>query len=100
MAAPSFPPPGFPGTAAGPASEPHFFQNGYWVAWNGQHWWNGSAWIPGPPPVRRAPYAFGAGGPGGVVAAIVSLVAFVIFAGFFFSVCQSMPQGPGPGLGP
>jgi hypothetical protein len=97
LGAPSFPPPGFAPNPGGLTSEPHFFQNGYWVAWDRQHWWNGSTWIPGPPPARGTSYGFGTGGPGGVIAAIVSLVGFVIFAGIFFSVCQSMPHGPGFG---
>lgn len=96
---PSFAPPGWPPSAdTGLDSRPHILQGPYWVAFDRQHWWNGSTWIPGPPPTLGSrTFGPGASAGMGVLATIVGLIAFGLIAVFAFGICTSMQQPGFPG---
>jgi hypothetical protein len=78
-------------------SRPHVLdERGHYVAMDGQAWWDGGAWVPGRPPDRALLPGIGArpSGQGSQVTwvqAIIGIVGLILFAGFAFSVCQSMP---------
>ncbi len=94
---PSFAPPGWPPPAdAGLNAQPHVMQGQYWVSFDRQHWWNGSMWVPGQPPVQATP-PWTSGGMGGAITTIVGLIAFGLFAVFAFGICTSMQQPGFPG---
>jgi len=67
------------------------------VSIDGQFWWNGGTWVPGQPP-NRGPGRDPAGSPGfTAVQAVIAIGGLILFAGFAFSVCQSMPGSAFPG---
>jgi len=107
---PSAPPPAtdsFP-QAATPSpdqdleSRPRMFdERGYQVSADRQFWWNGGTWVPGQPPGSEPFSTFGqssASGSPGVTAvqAVIAIGGLILFAGFAFSVCQSMPGSTFP----
>ena len=84
-------------------TRPHVFdEHGYEVSIDRQFWWNGGMWVPGQPPGRRPLAETGrdsaGGGPGfTAVQAVIAIGGLILFAGFAFSVCQSMPGSAFPG---
>jgi hypothetical protein len=75
-------------------SRPHLMEGGWNVSLDRTHWWNGVTWVPGPPPGSRP-----AMGPTSPLAALLGLLALVVFGMIAFGICQSMPTGPGFGGG-
>ena len=97
---PTFPPPGWGPNAQNLNSMPHFLEGQTWVSFDRMHYWNGSAWMPGPAPLTsqqampyRPPAPPGAVGPFAIIVALIGLVLFALFA---LSICQSAPQPPAP----
>jgi hypothetical protein len=68
---------------------PHFLEGSTWVSFDRTHYWNGSAWMPGPPPSQ--PVLAGGSTPGAVgpFAIVVALIGLVLFGLFALSMCQS-----------
>ena len=73
-----------------------FDEHGYQVSTDHQFWWNGGTWVPGQPPgsdlfpnAGRDPANPNPGFT--AVQAVIAIGGLILFAGFAFSVCQSMP---------
>ena len=109
---PSAPPPAagvpapdlsFPAATPSPFKEldarPHVFdEHGYQVSIDRQFWWNGGMWVPGQPPGRGPGSDSPDRGPGfTAVQAVIAIGGLILFAGFAFSVCQSVPGSAFPG---
>jgi hypothetical protein len=83
-------------------SRPHMFDElGYQVSVDGQFWWNGGTWVPGQPPGRQPVPKSGTDSATGArgftaVQALIAIGGLILFAGFAFSVCQSMPGSSFP----
>jgi hypothetical protein len=97
----AIPAPDAPATTAAPSSpfqeldsRPHVFdEHGYQVSIDRQFWWNGAVWVPGQPPASHSADR----GPGfTAVQAVIAIGGLILFAGFAFSVCQSMPGSAFP----
>ncbi len=71
-------------------ARPHFMDGGWNVSVDLTHWWNGVAWVPGPPP-GGAP-AIGTSSP---LAILVGVIALVVFGMIAFGICQAMPTATG-----
>ena len=73
-----------------------FDERGYQVSADRQFWWNGGTWVPGQPPGKKL-FSNAEGdsanpNPGfTAVQAVIAIGGLILFAGFAFSVCQSMP---------
>jgi hypothetical protein len=78
-----------------------FDEHGYQVSVDRQFWWNGGTWVLGKPPGSQRLSRSGSDsadrGPGfTAVQAVIAIGGLILFAGFAFSVCQSMPGSAFP----
>ena len=95
---PTFGPPGWPPPAdTGFNSTAHMLEGRYWVSFDHQHWWNGTAWVPGLPPPQGPMIPNVPAGGVGLAGIIVALIGLGLFAVIAIGVCSSMSQSAIPG---